>query len=285
MKGILTDVTRCIGCDKCKEACYSLHNQGEITHPSQDAGDDLSEMNWTTVVLYDHGRVYVPGREYDNPPNVTDKNVKEFEQSAFVRKQCLHCLNPTCVSVCPVGAFRKDKETGAVVYESHKCIGCRYCMYACPFGIPRYEWGTPFPIVQKCSLCFERLQDGEKPACTEACPEQATIFGEREELLEEAHRRIQDHPGRYMNHVYGETEAGGTSVLYITKPEAPLDFLGFKDRLGVDPLPLYTHKWLAKVPTIGLGAAIGMTGLCWIIQRRNQLANGEPESEGGESDV
>ena len=284
MKGILTDITRCIGCGKCKEACSSLHNPGEISQPSNDARDDLSEMNWTTVVLFDQGNIYVDGRDYpDHPTKITEKNVKEAPQAGFVRKQCLHCMNPTCVSVCPVGAFHKDEKTGAVIYESDKCIGCRYCMYACPYGIPRYEWGTPFPVVQKCSLCYERLQEGEQPACTEICPEKATIFGERDELLEEAHKRIQDNPGRYMNHVYGETEAGGTSVLYLTKPGVPLDFIGFKERIGVDPLPLYTHQWLAKVPTIGLGAAIGMTGLCWIIQRRNQLANEEIEKEGEKS--
>jgi len=156
-------------------------------------------------------------------------------------------------------------------------------MYACPFGIPRYEWGTPFPVVQKCSLCYDRQQEGKQPACTEICPEQATIFGEREELLQEAHRRIQDHPGRYMHHIYGEAEAGGTSVLYLTKPDVPLEFVGFNLRVGIDPLPIYTHQWLAKVPTIGLGAAIGMSGLFWIIQRRNRLAKGEIVSEGIES--
>ncbi len=287
MKAILTDITRCVGCDKCKEACYNLHNKGEICVTSPDAKDDLSESTWTTVLLYHQGNLYVKDLDHEKlgfPEGVTEENVISMPQTAFIRKQCLHCNEPTCEAVCPVGAFHKDHETGAVIYESHKCIGCRYCMYACPFGIPRYEWGTPFPVVQKCIMCYELIQEGKKPACTEACPEEATIFGDRDALIAEAHRRIEQEPGRYMNHVYGEHEAGGTAVLYLTKPQVPLDFL-FHDRLGVDPLPSYTWEWLAKVPTIGLTAAIAGTGLFWIIKRRNELANGEEKLEGTESNA
>jgi len=285
MKAILTDITRCTGCDKCKEACYNLYNKGEVSIPSVDAKDDLSDMYWTTVVLYNEGRVYIKDKEVPGyPKEINEETVKEHPRAGFVRRHCLHCNEPTCVSVCPVGAFRKDHETGAVIYDSGRCIGCRYCMYACPYGIPRYEWGKPFPIVQKCLFCYDRIKRGEQPACTEVCPEGATLFGDRDELIAEAHRRIEKEPGRYLNHVYGENEAGGTSVLYITKPGVPLDFI-FSPRLGVDPLPLYTYKWVLKVPMIGLGAAFALTGLFWVIQRRNRLAGGEILAERTETDA
>ncbi len=280
MKAILTDITRCIGCDKCKEACYNLHNKGEICILSPDAQDDLSASHWTTVLLYSKGNLFVERLDSENPnfpKNVNENNVKQMPQTAYIRKHCLHCMVPTCESVCPIGAFHKDQKTGAVIYDSYKCIGCRYCMYACPFGIPRYEWGTPFPIVQKCNMCYEQLKKGEQPACTKACTDEATVFGDRDELIALAHQRIKNEPNRYLNHVYGEKEAGGTSVLFLTKPQVPLDFL-FSKRVGVKPLPLNTWKWLAKVPTIGLTAAIAGTGLYWIIKRRNELANGEEEA-------
>ena len=275
MKAILTDITRCIGCDQCKEACYKQYNDGEVCLPSSDARDDLSETTWTTVVVRQEGRTLVPSRD---DVHVSAEEVARDPTQGYVRKHCLHCLNPTCVSVCPVGAFHKDESTGAVVYDADKCIGCRYCMYACPFGIPRYEWGTAFPIVQKCMMCYERIQDGVQPACTEACSEGATEFGDRETLLAVAHDRIDKNPGRYLNHVYGEDEAGGTSVLYLTKPGVPLDFI-FQKRVGVSPLPDYTHQWLTKVPSIGLGAALGVSGLFWTIRRRELLANGEAAVE------
>jgi len=248
MKAILTDVTKCIGCDKCKEACHNQYNKNEVAILSEDASDDLSSAYWTTVV--------------------------EPKEEVFVRRHCLHCMDPTCVSVCPVGAFRKDEETGAVIYNDKICIGCRYCMYACPFGIPRYEWGTPFPLVQKCILCYDLLKQGEKPKCVEACPQEATIFGERDEMIKEAHRRIEESSDRYIDHVYGEHEAGGTCVLYVSN--VPLDFLGFRERVGVDPLSTYTWDWMAKVPTIGLGVAAAMSGVYWTIHRRMKL---EKENE------
>ncbi|MFH1743029.1 MAG: 4Fe-4S dicluster domain-containing protein [bacterium] len=243
MKAILTDVTKCTGCDKCKEACHEFYNKGKVSVPSVDATDDLSEANWTTVL--------------------------EPEKGVFVRRQCLHCVDPTCVSVCPVGAFRKD-EAGPVIYDANKCIGCRYCMYACPFSIPRYEWGAVFPLVRKCLMCYELLDKGEIPKCVEVCPEQATIFGDRDELFAEARRRIEASPNRYINHIYGEKEAGGTCVLYISNIKLD-DVLGFRERVGVDPLSTWTWDWMVKVPTIGLGAGVAMTGVWWTIRRRMQL--------------
>jgi formate dehydrogenase iron-sulfur subunit len=141
-------------------------------------------------------------------------------------------------------------------------------MMACPYGIPRYEWDSNAPLVRKCNLCYERLSAGELPACVQACPEHALTFGERDELLELAHRRISESAGRYLPTVYGEAEAGGTSVMYLS--DFPLDFLYFHDAPGDEPLPALTWNWLSKVPGLALTTAGLMGGLFWIIGRRMQ---------------
>ncbi|MBZ0265393.1 4Fe-4S dicluster domain-containing protein [bacterium] len=136
----------------------------------------------------------------------------------------MHCLEPSCVSACLVGGLTKTAK-GPVVYDSSKCIGCRYCMLACPFTIPRYEWDEPIPFVQKCDMCYDRIKDGLKPACVEACPNDVMLFGEREELLAHAHQLVKENPHQYIDHVWGELEFDGTSVLYVTDVElSKLDF-------------------------------------------------------------
>jgi formate dehydrogenase iron-sulfur subunit len=140
---------------------------------------------------------------------------------------------------------------------------------SCPYGIPRYDWETTVPYVRKCDMCFERLQVGKEPACTEACPEKATVFGTRDELLAEAHSRIAARPSRYQRRVFGETEVGGTSVLYIS--DIPLDFLAWKPDLGDEPLPALTLAALTKVPPLLLGVAGLMGGIFWITGRRMKL--------------
>jgi formate dehydrogenase iron-sulfur subunit len=177
----------------------------------------------------------------------------------------MHCQKPSCESVCPVGALEKTDE-GPVVYHEERCIGCRYCMVACPFGIPKYEWDKTLPRVQKCILCAPRLAEGEIPACAEICPTEATVFGEREELLREAHRRLLDNPDAYVGRVYGEHEVGGTSVLFLA--DVNYAQLGFPTALSDEPLPELTWRALRLVPNVvSLGGAF-LFGLWWIINRR-----------------
>jgi formate dehydrogenase iron-sulfur subunit len=160
-------------------------------------------------------------------------------------------------------------------------------MLACPYGIPRYAWEEPVPYVRKCNMCYERVKGGQEPACVEACPEKATIFGTRDLLLEEARDRIRDNPARYIDKVFGETEVGGTSVIYIS--DVPLDFLAFKPDLGDDPLPKLTWAALSKVPPIVVGVGAIMTGTWWIIGRRMKLAEEAAQSaleaDGSRSDA
>jgi formate dehydrogenase iron-sulfur subunit len=246
---ILTDTTKCIGCNECALACKNVNHLKPDVPRRWDSNDGLSARNWTSVI----------GRPDDK----------------YVRKQCRHCLEPACVSACPVGAMHKT-EIGAVVYDSSKCLGCRYCMMACPFGIPRYDWDRIVPYVRKCILCYERLEQGGQPACTEVCPTKATIFGDRDELLAEAHRRIQENPGKYVNRVWGESEVGGTSVLYIS--DIDLSFLTYGEHLGDQPLPQATRVAMESVPFAFVGMGAAMTGLYWIIHRRMKLQE-EPVGE------
>jgi formate dehydrogenase iron-sulfur subunit len=247
MIGILTDVTKCIGCNKCVTACVKENGLGAYVPSSKTNGDGLGSQRFTSVLRAPKGR--------------------------YVRKQCRHCLEPACVSACIVGALTRTPE-GAVVYDAKKCMGCRYCMMACPFAIPRYSWEDAIPYIRKCKFCYDnRIQKGQQPACTEACPEQATIFGNREDLLVEAHNRIRNNPGRYIDHVYGEKEVGGTAVLYLS--DVPLDFMAWSKDLADTPLPELTWHVLREVPFEFLGMGAIMGGIYWITGRRSKVAETE----------
>jgi formate dehydrogenase iron-sulfur subunit len=170
-----------------------------------------------------------------------------------------------------VGALRKTPE-GPVVYDSGKCIGCRYCQYACPFGVPTYEWDNPLGLIHKCQFCVTRLNEGEKPACAGACPSGALRFGKRREVLAQARAEIETNPGRYVDHVYGEHEVGGTSFLYLSA--VPFREVGFPE-LASEPNPRYAEPVMTKTPVVALTVASMATGLNWILK----LRDARPEHE------
>ncbi|MGB9663483.1 MAG: 4Fe-4S dicluster domain-containing protein [Ignavibacteria bacterium] len=239
-KAFLIDITECVGCGACYEACKE---QNQLPPTSDDPlKDSLSDKTFTIV---------------------------EQRGDYFVRRMCQHCEDPTCVSVCPVGAFNKT-DFGAVLYDESKCLGCRYCMQACPFQIPRYEWGSLKPRVQKCIMCYDRVKDGKLPACAEACPTGATLFGDRDEMIEIAKQRLAENPDKYYNHIYGLEEVGGTSVLYLSP--VPFEELGFNTNLLKTPLPNFTHEALAKIPTLVSVGGVLLTGFYWLTNRKNEIA-------------
>ena len=239
-KALLIDVVRCIGCRACIGACMEEHGfQGD-----PDKVTRLSSKSLTAL---------------------------RTSGERFVRDLCRHCLEPSCASVCPVGALQKT-AAGPVVYDATRCLGCRYCVQACPFNVPRYEWDRAVPAVTKCDFCVRRQAKGQPTACAEVCPAEATVFGTREELLAEAHRRIAAEPDKYYHHVWGETEVGGTSVLFLSP--VPFEQLGFPTDLH-EVLPELTRAALARIPHIvSVGGAL-LFGLWWITSRREEVARYE----------
>jgi formate dehydrogenase iron-sulfur subunit len=256
-KAILTDVTKCIGCERCVEGCVRQNKLPTEISTRYRAADGLSGRRYTSIVR-------IPGKKKGTWSNV--------------RRQCMHCLEPSCAAACLVGAFTKTPD-GAVVYDDAKCIGCRYCMLACPFMIPRYEYDQKLPYVRKCKMNKECRVEGGLPACVAACPTQATVFGPREQLLKEARRRIAEKPDLYVNHIYGEHEFGGTSVIYIG--DVPLyETLRVPtgeqfDRMRVSQLreesiPHLLHSWVLVTPFQFLTVSTGLAGL-WFLRRRQKL--------------
>ncbi len=259
---MLIDETRCTGCRACQIACKQWNdlpaevtrNRGSYQNPAA-----LSAKTWNLIEF----------REIERAGKVG---------FYFLKRACMHCEHPACASVCPVGALYKTPE-GPVIYDDSKCIGCRYCMAACPFNVPAFDWDKGLlgqPVIRKCNFCIDRLQAGMQPACAKACPARAINFGEREQLIAAAEARIQQTPARYVDHVYGKTEAGGTSILYLSS--VPFENLGLPAP-GPAPVPLLSEH--AMQFTLPFAAAWGatLTGLALLTgwRMRRQKAQAQPD--------
>lgn len=244
--GFLIDASRCIDCRACLVACSVENNV---------------PMKSTRIWIKDSG---VTG-EFPN----LERHTAPFH--------CMHCIDPSCVSACTVGALQKN-EDGIITYDNEACIGCRYCMYACPFEVPHFEWDQQFALITKCDLCVSRLGEGEaEPACAATCPTDAIQFGKREDMLAMAHNRIKDESSRYVDHVFGEHENGGTSTFYISP--IPFEQLGFPSTETMES-PAHFNRIATEegTPIIAVGAAIGMTGIYLAIEH-NQKKNGTDKIE------
>jgi len=254
--GLLYDATLCIGCKACVVACADANN---LTR-------DTGQIEWTG------GRYQAPLDLNANTKNIIKLYADGNEQS-FVKQQCMHCVDPACVNACMLGALRKS-EFGIVSYDPSFCVGCRYCEMACPFNVPKFEWSNAItPKIVKCELCRDRLAKGQEPACTEVCPRGAVIYGRREGLVKEAHRRLEANPDRYVPHVYGETEAGGTQVLYLS--HVPFDKIGLPD-YGPVPVPV-PQRSLQHTIYQGFVAPIALYGVLAAVMYRNRGSHEEEE--------
>jgi Fe-S-cluster-containing dehydrogenase component len=243
--GMLYDATRCIGCQACVTACKSANNlPGNLYDPPKDLDGDTKNI----IKLYEGDGEY-----------------------SYMKQQCMHCIDPGCVNACMIGSFKK-REYGIVTWDPDRCIGCRYCQVACPYNIPKFQWDTAVPLIVKCELCNHMLARGEEPGCCQACPKEAVIFGTYEELLADARQRIADHPERYYPagdpQIFGDTEGGGTQVLYL----AGVDF----EKLGLPELG--DDGVAAQARTIqhgiyrGFIAPVALYGILGAVMWRNRRA-------------
>jgi formate dehydrogenase iron-sulfur subunit len=237
--GMLYDATLCVGCRSCELACKERNGLPPDSEPPQD----LSADTWTLIKQYHAG-----------------------DEVSFRKYQCMHCLYPACVSVCTVGALKKT-EDGPVVYDADKCIGCRYCQYGCPFGVPRFEWDKALGLIGKCDFCASRIADGLIPACAAACPVGALSFGTRAQMIEEAYNRLREHPDRYVSHVYGEIEGGGTSILILAS--VPPEKLGLPD-LGPEPLTQGSTTVMNATPTVITLLVPILGGVYWLSRKPDE---------------
>ena len=225
--GMLYDSTRCAGCQGCEFACAEAHG---LPAPSFE---DLP----------------VPGtvRKADETRRTVINAYSTSKGDVFLKRQCMHCNDPACTAACLTKAMLKNDE-GPVTWRGKKCMGCRYCMVSCPFDVPKFEYHSPNPKIEKCDMCFDRIKEGQMPACAEQCPTEAIVFGTRRELITEARRRINESPGSYYDHIYGEHEAGGTGYLYLSP--VPFEELGFNTTLQKSSYPALTKGFLYAVPSI-----------------------------------
>jgi formate dehydrogenase beta subunit len=260
--GLLYDATVCIGCKACVSACTTANNLVPDTALSGGIWQMPTDLNSQTKNII---KVY---------------RSEDGEESSFMKRQCMQCVDPTCVSGCPFGALSKGK-LGIVEWDGSRCIGCRFCEIGCPFDVPRFEWAKFNPKIVKCELCRHRLPDGLPPACTEVCPVNAVIFGKREDLLAEAHKRIKEHPGKYyQDRVYGEHDLGGTQVIYLS--HVPFAKLGLPE-VGNDSRAHYAEKVHSVVYKGMVIPAIVYAGLAALMRRRFETHQEEARREEAET--
>ncbi len=259
--GVLVDTTVCIGCRKCEWACKTAHNLAS-----------------TSLESYDDRSVFKQNRRPDDKALTVVNEYPANSSTSYpidVKVQCMHCDHPACVSACIVGAFSKE-ENGSVIWDTNKCIGCRYCMVACPFQIPAFQFEKAIqPEIRKCDFCFTRTAKGQLPACVEICPMEVLTYGKREELVKVAHEKIKLYPNKYTNHVFGEYEVGGTGWMYLASKD--FNELGFP-KLGKNPAPgvseTIQHGIFAYfVPPIALYALLG--GVMWLNKNRKKESGEE----------
>ncbi len=253
--GVLHDTTRCIGCRQCEKACQEVNTLPMPEKPFSDLSVThtkrrTSAYAWTVVNRY----------------KVDDKEV-------YRKLQCLHCNDPACASACFAQCFKKEAN-GVVSYKGDQCVGCRYCMVACPFYIPGYQYDEPFnPLVAKCTFCQPRLEKGLLPGCVEGCPMDALTFGKRSDLLKIARKRIEANPERYVDYVYGETDAGGTA--WITLAGVDQSKLGQNMDLGNRPMGELTAGALGSVPMIIAFWPALFAGVYGITKMKDAMAKAE----------
>lgn len=249
--GLLYDTTRCIGCRACVVACKEANElPADVDGYGgglYDAPEGLNETSKTVIALH-----------------------REGEDYSFVKKQCMHCVDPACVGACMLGALKKG-DYGVVSYDAAKCVGCRYCEAVCPFNVPKFEWAKKAPKIVKCELCRHRLVKGQQPACTDVCPREAVVYGKYQDLLKDARARLDGNPDKYVPQIYGERELGGTQVLYLS--HVPFEKLGF--RFSEEKSVPQTQQAVQHGVYQGFVAPIALYALLGAVMFRNRRSSDE----------
>jgi formate dehydrogenase iron-sulfur subunit len=254
--GLLTDLTSCVGCRSCEQACNESNGLPKPAVPFDDPSVFEQKRR-------PDAHAYTVVNRYENP--------KDKDNPIYRKIQCNHCKEPACASACPIHAYSKTPE-GAVVYNPDLCFGCRYCMIACPFYVPAYDYESALePRIVKCTMCYDtRVKHGRITACAEACPAGAITFGKRDELITIARKRIADHPERYVDHIYGEQEAGGTNWLYLSG--VPFEQVGFPASVPDRPPIELTKGFLSSVPLV-FTIWPALFGMCYAAVRHRDAAD------------
>ncbi|VAX06041.1 Hydrogenase-2 operon protein HybA [hydrothermal vent metagenome] len=284
--GMLFDSTLCIGCKACVVKCKEVNHMPAVIEGNKTTWDSARDLSGDTLNVI---KVYKNGKA-----ETKDVEVNGF---CFEKRSCMHCVDPGCVSVCPVTAMRRDPLTGIVSHHADVCIGCRNCMVGCPYNVPQFEYNKTFGQIKKCQMCnqagVERIDKGQLTGCAEVCPTGATLFGLREELLQEAKRRMSLKPGEtynyprgdvshpsshhekvvpaYQPHIWGEKEAGGTNVMHLSAvPFAKLGMPPLGERSAVSIAEGVQHSIYSYMAL----PAIALAGLTYVVRRNTDDDNG-----------
>lgn len=243
--GILYDAARCKGCCGCEIDCADAHG---LPYP-----EDYAEV----------GSV----RKTNEAQRTVVNAFETSKGTVYMKTQCMNCNDPACGAACLTEAMHKTIE-GPVIWREDKCMGCRYCMVSCPFDMPKFEYHSTNPKIEKCNMCFELTQEGELPNCVFNCPNEALQYGTRRELLAEAHRRIAENPDLYVNHIYGENEAGGTGWLYLSP--VPFDELGLPVNIRQSSYPALTKGFISSIAPVDIMLPALLLGLHGATKVKNQ---------------
>lgn len=318
MKAVLFDGPGCIGCRACEDACKKKYqdkdHQMDMSGAGAGTGQTLPAEHTTNAKTYTQ-EPELSAYTWIKVRQTEIDDAKGFRIVSTLRK-CMHCIEPACVAACPVGAMHKTTDGTATVYDEKKCIGCRYCMLACPFGVPTFQWEKPVSYVRKCIFCSDLLEQGKNPACVDACAKRTKCItlGERDAQIKLAHKMIDDdakdaaankRDPKYVNHVYGEHEIGGTNWIFLAGE--PFETIGlrtygstipasnvtaFQHKLGMganwgnlstfskEPVPENANKAMAAVPVVLPGVAVVMTGLYWVFKRKDKLNQERADAKG-----
>ena len=246
-KAMLYDASMCINCRACEFGCQKsngLPKEPPDEETSSDSRNGLATNVWTVIQV--------------NETNEAGEKLKLYRKC-----QCMHCTDASCEAVCPTGAISHQGE--AVIIDQEVCIGCGYCVQACPFDVPHKEHGLAAGVAKKCTFCIDRTAQGLEPACVEACPRGATIYGDRVELIAEGKKRVQTliTNGMANANLYGDTELGGLGVMYVLLESPSVYGLSEAPRLATTNVAV---KWLSGIVTAGVIAAIPF----WLLFRRRR---------------